>query len=315
MVPEDLLPKGSTISATWQSLDGFEVLGEAEGCVVHVDVGNWGTFARVAGATSEIAGRIGRRLQEKLDAAEADRVGVFIWNAAYDGGSFDKRLLSVRSWKNIDCNYPKRTRALLDSLMQCRTTEEEKGRLILFHGEPGTGKTNAIRALIMEWSPWCDIHLVTDPDKLFANASYMLDVMKKSAELSDTPTLTSVTKQNRWKLVIAEDADADLIAGTVHNGGATLGRLLNATDGLLAQSAQLLVLLTTNASLRQLHPAITRPGRCLAEIEFSRFSAVEAKDWLAEEADFEGSATLADLYQLRQTGKHPTAECVTGMYL
>ena len=134
--------------------------------------------------------------------------------------------------------------------------------------------------------------------------------------MSDTPTLTSVTKQNRWKLVIAEDADADLIAGTVHNGGAALGRLLNATDGLLAQSAQLLVLLTTNASLRRLHPAITRPGRCLAKIEFSRFSAVEAKAWLADEGvDFEGSATLADLYQFRQTGNHPTAESVPGMYL
>jgi len=61
--------------------------------------------------------------------------------------------------------------------------------------------------------------------------------------------------------VIAEDAECSLIAGTAHDGGAALGRLLNATDGLLAQSSQLLVLLTTNTAYCRLHPAITRPGR------------------------------------------------------
>jgi len=200
--------------------------------------------------------------------------------------------------------------------MKRRTVEQEEGGLILFHGEPGTGKTNAIRGLMTQWAPWCDFHLVTDPDRLFADARYLLDIVGKRAEMLGAPTLTSVPEQNRWKLVIAEDADTQLVAGTKHDGGAALGRLLNATDGLLAQSSQLLVLLTTNTTLRHLHPAITRPGRCLSKIEFTRFSAHESRSWLGEDAfAFDGSATLAELYQLRQTGKCPTAECVTGMYL
>ena len=316
MTPQSLLPKDSVISATWQSIDGFEVLAEAEGVAVHVDVGNWGTFVRVAGATTEIAQEVGEWLRGRLDSADIDRVDVLIWNGSSSGGSYGKRMLSARRWMNIENNYPLHTRTSLYSLMQHRKPEHGDGGLILFHGEPGTGKTNAIRALMTEWAPWCDIHLVTDPDRLFADARYLLDVVQKRGETLHAPTLTSVPHQDRWKLVIAEDADAYLIASTAHDGGAALGRLLNATDGLLAQSSQLIVLLTTNAALRRLHPAITRPGRCLTKIEFSRFSGAEATSWLGEDAlEVRGSATLAELYQLRQTGVRPTSECETGMYL
>jgi hypothetical protein len=316
LTPQDLLPKGSVISATWQSIDGFEVLAESEGSAVYVDVGNWGTFVRVAGATTEIAQEIGEWLRGRLDSADADRVDVLIWNSSSSGGSYEKRTLSARRWANSRRNYPLRTQDSLDSLMRHATPEHEEGGLILFHGEPGTGKTNAIRTLMTQWAPWCDFHLVTDPDRLFADARYLLDVVQKSAETLCAPTLTSVPEQSRWKLVIAEDTDAQLVAGSAHDGGAPLGRLLNATDGLLAQSSQVLVLLTTNTAPRHLHPAITRPGRCLSKVEFTRFDAVETRTWLGEDASlFSGSATLAELYQLRQTGKSPTADFVTGMYL
>lgn len=60
MTPQDVLPKGSVISATWQYLDGFEVFAEADDSALYVDVGNSGTFAHAAGATVEIAQEIGR---------------------------------------------------------------------------------------------------------------------------------------------------------------------------------------------------------------------------------------------------------------
>jgi hypothetical protein len=316
MTPQDLLPEGSVISATWQAIDAFEVLAEAESSAVHIEVGNWGTFVRVAGATTEITEEIGEWLRCRLDSADVDRVNLLIWNSSSSGGSYEKRTLSAPQWANMERNYPVETRVSLDSLMQLRTPENEEGRLILFHGEPGTGKTNAIRALMTQWARWCDFHLVTDPDRLFADARYLLDVIKKRAETLRAPTLTSVPEQNRWKLVIAEDADAQLIAGSGHDGGAALGRLLNATDGLLAQSSQLLVLLTTNTPLRRLHPAISRPGRCLSKVEFTRFSALESRSWLGEDAcAFSGSVRLAELYQVCQTGRSPTGDFVTGMYL
>jgi len=60
----------------------------------------------------------------------------------------------------------------------------------------------------------------------------------------------------------------------------------------------LLVLVTTNEPLRHLHPAVGRPGRCAARIEFSPFSAEEAAAWLEARggvADPSG-ATLASLF-------------------
>jgi len=37
------------------------------------------------------------------------------------------------------------------------------GRLLLWTGPPGTGKTYALRTLAWEWRRWCSFHYVTDP--------------------------------------------------------------------------------------------------------------------------------------------------------
>jgi hypothetical protein len=55
---------------------------------------------------------------------------------------------------------------------------------------------------------------------------------------------------------------------------------------------------TTNDDLRQLHPAVSRPGRCLAKIEFAAFTPEEAEAWLARNGvDRDaGAGTLASLF-------------------
>lgn len=91
--------------------------------------------------------------------------------------------------------------------------------------------------------------------------------------------------------------------------GQGLSRVLNLTDGMLGQGIDLMVLITTNEPLGSLHPAVTRPGRCLAEIEFGELSAGEANAWLAARGSAErvtAAATLADLYAI-QKGDLPRA--------
>ena len=60
----------------------------------------------------------------------------------------------------------------------------------------------------------------------------------------------------------------------------------------------MLVLVTTNEPLGSLHPAVARPGRCVAEIEFVAFSAEEADEWLERHGrPGNGAArTLASLF-------------------
>ena len=84
----------------------------------------------------------------------------------------------------------------------------------------------------------------------------------------------------RFRLVVAEDSDEFLRASARRDAGASLGRLLNVTDGVLGQGFDTLVLLTTNEEIDRLHPALVRPGRCLAAISFSEFAPDEAARWL-----------------------------------
>jgi len=191
----------------------------------------------------------------------------------------------------------------LDQLVSGSAPEAGEGRLILFHGEPGTGKTTAIQALFDEWSEWCQPHLITDPDRLFADSKYLMTVLE--SELGQcAPTIDRPAEGSKWKVIVAEDADAYLRSTGRSDAGAALGRLLNTTDGLLGQLSRSIVLLTTNEELPRLHPALIRPGRSHTRIEFTRFSAEEAGEWLGTAGVApDGGATLAELYEARRTGR------------
>ena len=61
----------------------------------------------------------------------------------------------------------------------------------------------------------------------------------------------------------------------------------------------MLVLVTTNEPIKKLHPAVARPGRCAANVEFVTMSSEEASEWLSAHGSADGagaSMTLAELY-------------------
>ena len=135
------------------------------------------------------------------------------------------------------------------------------------------------------------------------------------------PTFSTASDPDaRWRLIIAEDSDEYLRASARRDAGAGLGRLLNLADGVLGQGLNTLILLTTNEELHRIHPALTRPGRCLARVEFSRFSPAEARQWLPDECPVpDQEFTLAELYehagQLDRIGEQPDHPRHVGQYL
>lgn len=143
-----------------------------------------------------------------------------------------------------------------------------------------THNTYAIRALVETWQERFDIDYVIDPDEFFGDASYMVSALLDSGD--------------RTRLLIVEDA-GEFIRGDARGQG--LSRLLNVADGLVGQGMRTLILLTTNETMDNLHPALIRAGRCISNIEFGRFGAAEASEWLGSTVDRD--MTLAELYAAR----------------
>jgi hypothetical protein len=184
-------------------------------------------------------------------------------------------------WPEVKSNYPAMTRAGLEHLVQLdRAKTRNNGRIIILHGPPGTGKTWAIRSLMTAWKQWAEGAVVIDPDYLLEKSNYFM-------------TMLNGRNSEKTRLVIIEDADE--IAEKNGTRGSNLSRLLNATDGLIGASSNLLVLLSTNAPPEALDRALLRPGRCLASIEFTPFSADEVTSRLGRSVG--RGLTLAELYE------------------
>jgi hypothetical protein len=104
----------------------------------------------------------------------------------------------------------------------------------------------------------------------------------------------------RWRMLILEDCDELMRTDAKAGSGQSLPRLLNLTDGLIGQARDLLVCITTNENISVLHPAVTRPGRCLTQLHVGSLSFAEATEWIGDGRPVPShGATLAELYALR----------------
>lgn len=276
----------------------------------------------VSAASDELAGSLAAEVRGRIPAPPgAGTVEIRMWHMGGNGNAVAAdRHIAAPAWEEVARNYPFSVREQL-GLLTAVHRPAGTGKLILFHGGPGTGKTTALRALLRTWEPWCAGHFVSDPERLFCDPGYIADVLTRapSGQYGGPPP-DAGGPDAMWRLIIAEDSDEYLRASARHDAGAGLGRLLNLTDGVLGQGSNTLVLLTTNEELHRLHPALVRPGRCLARIAFKSFSPAEAGQWLRAGAELpEQDATLAELFEqcgaLERIGIQRQAEEKTGAYL
>lgn len=229
------------------------------------------------------------------ETPEDNTVYVTFWANGNHGPVSRRRKLEVPAWDEIVLNYHQPVTEHVDRLMVDDFRPGKGGQLLLWHGEPGTGKTTALRAMARQWKEWCEIHYITDPESFFgSSADYMMQVM------ADAPS------SDNWRLLVLEDCGELLSADArtqMHNPQG-LSRFLNAVDGLLGQGLKIMVLVTTNEPLKKLHPAVSRPGRCLSIIEFENLTPDEVQRWGAfngvEPEELVGSKPLSELFAIAE---------------
>lgn len=220
------------------------------------------------------------------DLSGDSAISVRFWALGSMGPISYQRRLEVTPWKEAAGNYPGPVRDELGALMAAGPPTSG-GKLMLLHGPPGTGKTRVTESLANAWRDWCDVDFVVDADNFFGVAAYMIEALVRGAD------------SERWRLVVIEDSGEFLLEQSKDRPKQGLSRLLNLADGMVGQGLKILLLMTTNEDASELHGAVTRPGRCLANIGFTPFDETEAGAWLETRGSAAGAAgpmTLAELY-------------------
>jgi len=303
----------------------------------------WGSSFTVtaAGRKREDVTRVVERLEKLFpppDPSSSHEVPVTFWMYTPQGPRPSWRTIAVPAWEEIEANYAARAREELAALMQ-DFEPARGGQLILWHGDAGTGKTFALRALAWEWREWCQIHYIVDPDSFFGeHADYLMSVLleppypmmmggtgyqhvgpgfvnEAMIALGDDEFPEDGDGDSRlWRLLVMEDTGELLAADARERTGQGLSRFLNVVDGLIGQGLQVIVLVTTNEEIKKLHPAVARPGRCAANVHFDPLDEAEASEWLRAhglDSEAKGNRTLASLYAEAE-GRDPSETVLVG---
>lgn len=323
----DMLDPEASIMFLSDNFNEAYIEGDRYIAIITLNYGNLGV--KMAAKTREVLEDAKAKIQAAFQPVvvpkeKTKNIPVQFWTMGDHGPSSYHRKITVPTWEEIQQNYTESNREMVDNLIMNPFNEGEDGaRLVLWHGEPGTGKTYALRALAYEWQLWCETHYIVDPERFFgSDSNYMLRLLLSDVEDDDEEDVIfqnngsfpiavgeRAPKRKKWKLLIFEDTGELMSHDAASRSGQGLSRLLNVVDGLIGQGLRIIVLITTNEELKTLHKAVQRPGRCSSLIKFNPFARMEAEDWLAahnvSDVNVNGGMTIAELYEARQNDKKP----------
>lgn len=263
---------------------------------------------QVQATTLAVAKSVMDKIKKAIKVAPepmSTEISVRFWYLSNNGPKAVHRNIAAPDWDNIQGNYNKATFDGLNHLMK-DFKPTAGGQLVLWHGQPGTGKTYALRALCQAWKEWCSVEYIMDPETLLgASPGYLASMIMNDAPDDDEEN----ENPSGWKLLIMEDTGELLTEHARERSGQGLSRLLNVVDGFIGQGLRVLVLITTNEEFHKLHPAVSREGRCAASIKFNPLDQLESISFLnthkAPNLKLDKGKTIAELYAMLKESTNP----------
>jgi hypothetical protein len=216
-------------------------------------------------------------------------------------GQFTQKL-STHNYSSLVLEGYEHVKACLSSKTPC-------GRLVLFQGAPGTGKSYMIRSLVS----------TIDSTFIVVGSNMIADLSGPSI----LPVLMGAVQHGKPITFILEDADVAL-SDRKSAGMSQLSGLLNLGDGLLGEMMDIRIVATTNAGKLELDKAVTRPGRMCQHLTFDALSANDANSLYTKLVSGEAPGkcttkplTLAEVYRLarRDGWVAPKPNTTQGTYI
>lgn len=184
---------------------------------------------------------------------------------------------------DLEKNYGKDFLKIHDLIVKRLNTSSDKG-IIMFHGEPGTGKTSYIKYLT---------NLITDKEILFVPPSM-------TESLSD-PSIIPFLMDHKNSILIVEDAERVIADRELNGSSMGVSNILNLTDGILGDCLNIQIIATFNMKREKIDSALLRKGRLIAEHKFTKLSVNECNELLAHLGKnhvVNKEMSLADIYNI-----------------
>jgi hypothetical protein len=301
--------RDESISAIFRSQDPHMVFNAQYG-------GGHSVSFQIYGESQAACERVATEIEERIDSVtvkkifvEENIVPIAFWRMGrrLKEAVYDTKDIECPSFDEIQGNYPAFVTEALETVFKANKPDQI-GKIILWHGPPGLGKTYAVRALARDWFHRlkATVEIVLDPENLFGDADYMHELLLSDYcpnrrryasyedELDDIDYDEEEEEDNSkpLRLVIVEDG-AEFF-GRKCRDTAGFARLLNLTDGIIGQGLRCIFLLTANEELGEIDPAVMRPGRCIQEVNFNHLSDEEVEAWFREKGREDLAATVSE---------------------
>ena len=184
-----------------------------------------------------------------------------------EGGDYSIKNFSLANktpnLTHLDLHYGVGFSDFNNSLLK-RLESNVKG-LILFHGEPGTGKTHYIRYLLAELSKINKTVIYFSPS--------MASQITQPAFMSFLSNW--ITENEKDVILLIEDAEPLLQTRTSGDRSEGITNLLNMTDGILNDMLGVTVICTFNTEVTKIDSALLRPERLIARKYFEKLTELD----------------------------------------